>query len=57
MFVVGVGTDNSGVTAGTRLLSDSILIEVRAESGQSLLDRMIALAEGARRLKTPTSWP
>lgn len=47
------GTDNSGVTAGTRLLSDSILIEVRAESGQSLLDRMIGLVEGAKRQKTP----
>ena len=47
------GTDNSGVTAGTKMLSDSILIEVRAESGSSLLDRMIALVEGASRQKTP----
>ncbi len=47
------GTDNSGVTAGTRLLSDSIVVEVTVESGHSLLDRMIALVEGAKRQKTP----
>lgn len=47
------GTDNSGVTAGTKLLSDSIVVEVTVESGQSLLDRMIALVEGAKRQKTP----
>jgi K+-transporting ATPase ATPase B chain len=47
------GTDNSGVTAGTKLLSDSVLVEVRAESGQTMLDRMIALVEGASRQKTP----
>ncbi len=47
------GTDNSGVSAGTKLLSDSIVIEVTAESGHSLLDRMIALVESAKRQKTP----
>jgi K+-transporting ATPase ATPase B chain len=47
------GTDNSGVVAGTRLLSDSIVIEVTVGSGQSLLDRMIALVESASRQKTP----
>lgn len=47
------GTDNSGVTAGTKLLSDSIVVEVTAESGNSLLDRMIALVESASRQKTP----
>ena len=47
------GTDNSGVTAGTKLLSDSIVVEVTVESGQSLLDRMIALVESAKRQKTP----
>jgi len=47
------GTDNSGVSAGTKLLSDSIVVEVTVESGQSLLDRMIALVESAKRQKTP----
>ncbi|WP_296804705.1 HAD-IC family P-type ATPase, partial [Thiocapsa sp.] len=47
------GTDNSGVTAGTKVLSDAILIEVTAVFGQTLLDRMIALVEGAKRQKTP----
>ncbi|HSO83908.1 HAD-IC family P-type ATPase, partial [Thiocapsa sp.] len=47
------GTDNSGVTAGTKVLSDVILIEVTAVFGQTLLDRMIALVEGAKRQKTP----
>lgn len=47
------GTDNSGVSAGTRLLTDSLLVEVTVESGQSLLDRMIALVESAKRQKTP----
>ena len=47
------GTDSSGVTAGTKLLSDSILVEVTAEPGQSLMDRMIALVESSSRQKTP----
>jgi K+-transporting ATPase ATPase B chain len=47
------GTDNSGVSAGTKLLTDSIVVEVTVESGQSLLDRMIALVESAKRQKTP----
>ncbi|MFB1486823.1 MULTISPECIES: potassium-transporting ATPase subunit KdpB [unclassified Thiocapsa] len=47
------GTDNSGVTAGTKVISDAILIEVTAVFGQTLLDRMIALVEGAKRQKTP----
>ncbi|ADC62098.1 potassium-transporting ATPase subunit KdpB [Allochromatium vinosum] len=47
------GTDNSGVSAGTKLLTDSLLVEVTVESGQSLLDRMIALVESAKRQKTP----
>ncbi len=47
------GTDNSGVSAGTKLLSDSIVVEVTVESGQSLLDRMIALVESAKRQKSP----
>lgn len=47
------GGDRSGVTGGTRVLSDVILIRVTALPGQSFLDRMIALVEGAARQKTP----
>jgi len=47
------GTDNSGVSAGTKVLSDEIVIEVSVDPGNSLLDRMIALVEGAQRQKTP----
>ncbi len=48
------GTDNSGVSAGTKLLSDELLVEVSVDPGDSLLDRMIALVEGASRQKTPS---
>jgi len=47
------GGDRSAVTGGTRLLSDELVIEVTQEPGQSFLDRMIALVEGAERRKTP----
>jgi potassium-transporting ATPase ATP-binding subunit len=47
------GGDRSAVTGGTRLLSDKLVIEVTQEPGQSFLDRMIALVEGAERRKTP----
>jgi K+-transporting ATPase ATPase B chain len=47
------GGDHSGVTGGTRVLSDRIVIEVTADPGQSFLDRMIALVEGAIRQKSP----
>ncbi|MBV8676600.1 MAG: potassium-transporting ATPase subunit KdpB, partial [Planctomycetaceae bacterium] len=47
------GGDKSGVTGGTRVLSDWIVVQVTAEPGQSFLDRMIALVEGAIRQKTP----
>src|SRR5581483_11272280 len=47
------GGDRSGVTGGTRVLSDRIVVEVTAEPGESFLDRMIALVEGAIRQKTP----
>ncbi len=47
------GGDRSGVTGGTRLLSDQLVIEVTQEPGKSFLDRMIALVEGAERRKTP----
>ena len=47
------GGDHSGVTGGTRVLSDRIVIAITAEPGQSFLDKMIALVEGASRQKTP----
>jgi K+-transporting ATPase ATPase B chain len=47
------GGDRSAVTGGTRVLSDRILVEITQEPGQSFLDRMIALVEGAQRRKTP----
>src|SRR6516164_1494625 len=47
------GGDRSGVTGGTRVLSDRIVVEVTAAAGESFLDRMIALVEGASRQKTP----
>lgn len=47
-------TDNSGISAGTKVLSDEIVVEVTVDPGNSLLDRMIALVEGAKRQKTPS---
>jgi K+-transporting ATPase ATPase B chain len=47
------GGDRSAVTAGTRVLADSIKVRVTAEQGHGFLDRMIALVEGASRQKTP----
>jgi K+-transporting ATPase ATPase B chain len=47
------GGDRSSVTGGTRVLSDRIVYEVSANPGESFLDRMISLVEGAQRQKTP----
>ncbi len=47
------GTDKSGVTGNTQVVSDQIWICVSANPGESTLDRMIALVEGAKRQKTP----
>jgi K+-transporting ATPase ATPase B chain len=47
------GGDHSGVTGGTRVLSDRIVVRITAGQGQSFLDRMIALVEGAIRQRTP----
>ena len=47
------GGDRSAVTGGTRVLSDEIVVRVTAVPGESFLDRMIALVEGAERQKTP----
>ncbi|HIQ36128.1 MULTISPECIES: potassium-transporting ATPase subunit KdpB [Acinetobacter] len=46
-------TDRSGVIGGTNVLSDQIIVRVSNEAGNSFLDRMIALVEGANRQKTP----
>ncbi len=47
------GGDRSGVTGGTRVLSDRIVVRITAGAGSSFLDRMIALVEGAIRQRTP----
>ncbi len=47
------GGDRSSVTGGTKVLSDRITVEVTAQPGESFLDKMIALVEGASRKKTP----
>lgn len=47
------GGDRSGVTGGTRVLSDRIVVAITAGAGSSFLDRMIALVEGAIRQRTP----
>ena len=47
------GGDRSAVTAGTRVLSDRIVIEITANPGETFLDRMINLVESASRRKTP----
>src|SRR5437660_1136980 len=46
------GGDRSGVTGGTRVLSDRIVVRITASAGRSFLDRMIALVEGAIRQRT-----
>ena len=47
------GGDRSSVTGGTKVLSDRIVVRIGANPGESFLDRMIALVEGAARQKTP----
>jgi K+-transporting ATPase ATPase B chain len=47
------GGDRSAVTGGTRVLSDWLVVRVTADPGESFLDRMIAMVEGAKRQKTP----
>ncbi len=47
------GGDRSAVTGGTRVLSDEIVVQITAKPGETFLDRMIALVEGADRQKTP----
>lgn len=47
------GGDRSAVTGGTKVISDRILIRITAEPGDTFIDRMISLVEGAQRQKTP----
>ena len=47
------GGDRSAVTGGTRVLSDVIIVRITSNPGETFLDRMIALVEGAERQKTP----
>ncbi|MCC7145247.1 MAG: potassium-transporting ATPase subunit KdpB [Phycisphaeraceae bacterium] len=47
------GGDRSAVTGGTRVLSDWLIVRIAADPGESFLDRMIAMVEGAQRQKTP----
>jgi K+-transporting ATPase ATPase B chain len=47
------GGDRSAVTGGTRVLSDWLLVRITANPGETFLDRMIAMVEGAKRQKTP----
>lgn len=47
------GGDRSAVTGGTKVLSDRVLVRMTAEVGNSFLDKMISLVEGAQRQKTP----
>jgi K+-transporting ATPase ATPase B chain len=51
--VIRESGDRSAVTAGTRVLSDWIKVRITADPGETFLDRMIALVEGAERQKTP----
>lgn len=48
------GGDRSAVTGGTRVLSDRIVVRITSKPGETFVDRMIALVEGASRQKTPT---
>ena len=47
------GGDRSGVTGGTRIISDRILVRISSDPGNSFIDRMIAMVENATRQKTP----
>ena len=47
------GGDRSSVTGGTRVLSDWLVVRIGVNPGETFLDRMIAMVEGAKRQKTP----
>ncbi|MCU1447690.1 MAG: Potassium transporter KtrB [Cryobacterium sp.] len=50
------GGDRSAVTGGTRVLSDRIVVRITSKPGETFVDRMIALVEGAARQRPPTNW-
>lgn len=47
------GGDRSAVTGGTRILSDWLVVRIEADPGETFLDHMISMVEGAKRQKTP----
>ena len=47
------GGDRSAVTGGTQVIANSIVVRITAEPGETFLDRMISMVEGAKRRKTP----
>jgi potassium-transporting ATPase ATP-binding subunit len=47
------GGDRSAVTGGTKVISDWLVVRVSSDPGESFLDRMISMVEGAKRQKTP----
>src|SRR6201996_8092234 len=51
--LIPAGGDRSAVTGGTRVLSDRIVVQITSQPGETFIDRMIALVEGASRQKTP----
>jgi K+-transporting ATPase ATPase B chain len=51
--VRAAGSDRSSVTGGTRVLSDWLIVRISANPGETFLDRMIAMVEGAKRQRTP----
>src|ERR1700761_2178940 len=51
------GGDRSAVTGGTTVLSDRIVVKITSKPGETFIDRMIALVEGAKRQKTPNEIP
>src|SRR6201990_3455126 len=56
-FIRESGGDRSAVTGGTTVLSDRIVVKITQKQGESFIDRMIALVEGANRQKTPNEMP
>ena len=53
LVVCKTGDDRRDVTGGTRVISDRIVIKITSEKGNTFLDRMISMVEGAKRQKTP----
>lgn len=51
------GGDRSAVTGGTTVLSDWIIVQITSEPGESFLDKMISMVEGANRKRLLMKWP